>query len=65
MWTENYGQLDASVFYSFWDHYKIGIQASNLNGAVYHTDMGYKNFHPRTNWIEQDRKYSVVLRTNW
>ena len=65
VWTENYGQLDASVFYSFWDHYKIGIQASNLNGAVYHTDMGYKNFHPRTNWIEQDRKYSVVLRTNW
>jgi len=65
VWTENYGQLDASVFYSFLDHYKVGIQATNLTGSVYHTDMGYKDFHPRTNWIAQDRKYSVVVRTNW
>ena len=65
VWTENYGQLDASVFYSFLDHYKVGVQATNLSGSVYHTDMGYENFHPRTNWIEQDRKYSVVVRANW
>lgn len=65
VWTENYGQLDASVFYSFLDHYKVGIQATNLAGAVYHTDMGYADFHPRTNWIEQDRKYALILRANW
>ena len=65
VWTENYGQLDASVFYSFLDHYKVGVQASNLTGSVYHTDMGYKSFHPRTNWIEQDRKYALILRANW
>ena len=65
VWTENYGQLDASVFYTIWDHYKIGVQATNLTGSVYHTDMGYKDYHPRTNWIEQDRKYAVILRASW
>ncbi len=65
VWTENYGQLDASLFYTILDHYKIGIQATNLTGSVYHTDMGFEDFHPRTNWIEQDRKYAVILRTNW
>lgn len=64
VWVENYGQLDASVFYSFLEHYKIGIQATNLAGANFYTDMGYSDFHPRTNWIKTDRKYSIVLRAS-
>jgi TonB-dependent receptor len=65
VWVENYGQLDGSVFYSFWENYKVGIQVTNITGANFRTDMGYSDFHPQTNWIEADRKFAVVVRTNW
>ncbi|MGA7674230.1 MAG: TonB-dependent receptor [Rhizomicrobium sp.] len=65
VWLENYGQLDGSVFYSFMEHYKIGVQVTNIAGDNYYTDMGYSDFHPRTNWIKTDRKYAIVVRTNW
>ena len=64
-WLENYGQLDGSVFYGFLEHYKVGVQVTNITGAVFYTDMGYKNYHPRTNWIENDRKFAFVVRANW
>ena len=64
-WLENFGQLDGSVFYSFMEHYKIGVQVTNITGSLFYTDMGYKDFHPRTNTIQNDRKFAVVLRTNW
>ncbi len=65
VWVENYGQLDGSVFYSFMENYKIGVQVTNITGANFYTDMGYTDFHPRTNSIEQDRKFAIVLRTSW
>ena len=65
VWLENYGQLDGSVFYGFMDHYKVGIQISNITGSEFFTDKGYATFHPRSNTIEADRKFAVILRTNW
>ena len=65
VWLENYGQLDGSVFYGFMDHYKIGIQVTNITGSEFYTDKGYANFHPRSNTIEGDRKFVLILRTNW
>ncbi|HEY0283148.1 MAG TPA: TonB-dependent receptor [Rhizomicrobium sp.] len=65
VWLENYGQLDGSAFYSFWDHYKIGVQVTNILGASFYTDMGYSDYHPRTNWIKNDRKFAVIFRTSW
>jgi TonB-dependent receptor len=65
VWLENYGQLDGSVFYSFWDHYKIGVQVTNITGSEFYTDEGYADYHPRTNWIATDRKYAIVVRANW
>jgi TonB-dependent receptor len=65
VWVENYGQLDGSVFYSFLDHYKVGVQVTNITGADFRTDMGYANYHPQTNYIQTDRKFAIVLRTNW
>jgi TonB-dependent receptor len=65
VWAENYGELDASVFYTILDHYKVGVQLNNLLRDPIYTDMGYKDFHPRTNIIQTDRKAAVVLRANW
>ena len=64
-WLEAYGQLDASVFYSFLEHYKIGTQITNILALPFHSDNGYANFHPRGNTIETDRKFSIILRANW
>ncbi len=65
VWVENYGQLDGSVFYSFRDHYKVGVQVTNILGADFRTDMGYSDFHPQTNYIKTDRKFAIILRTSW
>ncbi len=65
VWSEAYGQVDASLFYTFMDHYKVGVQATNLlkNNTV--LDVGYADYHPRYDWIETDRTIDVVLRANW
>ena len=65
VWLENYGQLDGSIFYTFLDHFKVGVQVTNITGAVYYTDEGYADYHPRVNWIKSDRKFAFVVRTNW
>nr|WP_243850968.1 TonB-dependent receptor [Rhizomicrobium electricum] len=65
VWVENYGQLDGSVFYSFWDHFKVGVQVTNITGSKFNTDQGYADYHPRVNWIAHDRSYAMVVRTNW
>lgn len=65
VWLENYGQLDGSVFYTFLEHYKVGLQVTNITGSVFYTDMGYADYHPRVNWIESDRKFAFVWRANW
>lgn len=65
VWSENYGQLDGSVFYTFLDHYKIGLQATNLMKSTTVLDAGYTDFHPRYDWIETDRKISIILRGQW
>lgn len=65
VWSENYGQLDGSIFYTFMTHYKIGIEATNLLHSTTILDVGYANFHPRYDWIDEDRKISLVFRANW
>ena len=65
VWLKNYGQLDGSVFYSFWDHFKAGFQLTNITGSRFNTLEGYPGFAPQTNWIQSDRKYAFVIRTNW
>ena len=65
VWSESYGQVDASVFYTFMDHYKIGVQATNLLKSNTILDVGYADYHPRYDWIETDRKFAIILRANW
>ena len=65
IWQENYGQLDASVFYDFLEHYKVGIQATNLMNATTVLDVGNSDYHPRYDWIDTDQKISLILRASW
>lgn len=65
VWSEAYGQVDASLFYTVLDHYKIGVQVTNLLKSNTILDVGYQDYHPRYDWIETDRKIAVVLRASW
>lgn len=62
-WVENYGQLDGSVLYSFWEHYKVGVQVTNITGAKYYADNGTADYHPQRNWVDADRRFSLVFRS--
>ena len=65
VWSENYGQLDGSILYTFMDHYKIGFQATNLLGAKTLLDIGFAAFHPRYEWIQTDRQFGLVVRASF
>ncbi|MDR3527462.1 MAG: TonB-dependent receptor [Rhizomicrobium sp.] len=67
-WQRNYGQLDGSVFYSFLEHYKVGLQMTNLLNTTTKIDVGYKDsgigIRPY-DWLNIDQKVSLILRANW
>lgn len=65
IWQRNFGQLDGSVFYDFLDHYKVGIQATNLMNETTVLEVGYADYHPKYDWIDTDRKISLIFRANW
>jgi TonB-dependent receptor len=62
VWSENYGQLDASVFYSITEHIKVGVQAINLIDSRTFLDVGYPPITPRYSWSDTDRRISAVVR---
>ena len=68
VWSEAYGQLDGSVFYTINSNYKIGLQATNIGQArtildvSTPTDLSIKK---RYNWVDTDRRVAVVLRASF
>ena len=72
-WADDFGQLDASVFYRFNPHWQVGIQANNISNSITKVLMGptvyedgevdSKLYHRA--WFVNDRRYSLVLRANW
>lgn len=65
-WSDDYGQLDGSVFYTVSDKLKIGFQAVNLTNTKTKILVSYPG-RPEEgltghNWVVADRRYSVVLR---
>ncbi|MDE2184563.1 MAG: TonB-dependent receptor [Alphaproteobacteria bacterium] len=65
VWQKNFGQLDGSLLYTFMDHYKVGLQVTNLLKATTVLQVGYSTLHPNYEWVDADRKVSLVLRANW
>ena len=65
-WYDDYGQLDASVFYTVNDALKIGFQAANLTNTQTKILVSYPGRAEEGltthNWVVADRRYSIVLR---
>jgi TonB-dependent receptor len=62
VWSENYGQLDGSIFYQVTKNFKVGAQATNLLNSRTFLDVGGSERHPRYSWNVTDRRFAVVVR---
>jgi len=63
----DYGQLDASVQWTFWKSLTIGVQGVNLADSKYKVLVDNLNGAGVTyhNWVDSDRRYSIFLRGNF
>jgi iron complex outermembrane recepter protein len=66
VFADAYGQLDGSIFYSFNDHVKLGLEMNNLNKAEQRTIM-YQNGAGNhiTSWYVNDTRYAATLRVTF
>lgn len=65
VWMEDYGQLDASVFYSITSNVKVGLQGTNLLNTRTFLDVGGTDLHPRYSWTDTDRRIAFAIRTSF
>ncbi|WP_296175171.1 TonB-dependent receptor [uncultured Brevundimonas sp.] len=65
VWSEDYGQLDGSVFFTVNDRVKLGVQATNLTQERTILRVGYGDRMPRYSWVDTDRRVAVVLRARF
>ncbi len=66
VYSDDYGQLDGSVFYRFNDHVQIGLEMNNLNNAEQRTIMDQNEAGPRvTSWYVNDTRYAATLRVTF
>jgi TonB-dependent receptor len=62
VWSENYGQMDAEVFYNITRNIKVGVQATNLLNSRTYLDVGGAVLAPRYSWTDTDRRYALAVR---
>ncbi|WP_051414062.1 TonB-dependent receptor [Pseudoxanthomonas suwonensis] len=63
VYSDDYGQLDGSIFYRFSDHVQLGLEMNNLNDAEQRTIMDQNGAGSRvTSWYLNDRRYAATLR---
>jgi TonB-dependent receptor len=62
VWSEDYGQLDASLFYNLTQSIKVGVQGTNLLNTRTYLDVGGAALAPRYSWTDTDRRLAVALR---
>jgi TonB-dependent receptor len=65
VWSEDYGQLDASILVSITDNIKIGVQSTNLLNTRTFLDVGGAVLHPRYSWTDTDRRIAGILRASF
>lgn len=63
VWSESYGQLDASILYSINKHVKVGVQGTNLLNSRTFLDVGDPDLKPRYSWTDTDRRIAFLVRT--
>ena len=63
VYSDDFGQLDGSIFYRVSDHVQIGLEMNNLNNAEQRTIMQQNAAGSRvTSWYVNDRRYAATLR---
>lgn len=63
VYSDDYGQLDGSVFYRISDNLQIGLEMNNLNNAEQRTIMDQNEAGSRvTSWYVNDRRYAATIR---
>lgn len=65
VWSEDYGQLDGSIFYDLTDNVKIGLQGTNLTQERTILRVGHGARMPRYSWVDTDRRVAAVLRARF
>jgi TonB-dependent receptor len=65
-WSDDYGQLDASVQFNVTDQIKVGLQGVNLSDSTYKVLVDNLNDAGLTyhNWVSSDRRYSLFVRVS-
>lgn len=66
VYSDDYGQLDGSIFYRFNDHVQLGLEMNNLNNAEQRTVMDQNGAGRRvTSWYVNDTRYAATLRVTF
>lgn len=65
VWSENYGQLDGSVFYTINEYVKVGLQGTNLLNSRTFLDVGGADLAPRYSWTDTDRRIAAAVRVSF
>lgn len=66
VYSDDYGQLDGSIFYRINDHIQLGLEANNLNNAEQRTIMDQNGAGQRvTSWYVNDRRYAATIRVTF
>ncbi|NIJ19068.1 TonB-dependent receptor [Sphingomonas naasensis] len=65
VWSEDYGQLDASLLVNITNNIKIGVQGTNLLNTRTFLDVGGAVLHPRYSWTDTDRRIAGIIRASF
>ena len=66
VYSDEYGQLDASIFYRINDRIQLGLEMNNLNNAEQRTIMDQNEAGRRvTSWYVNDTRYAATVRVTF
>lgn len=66
VYSDDFGQLDGSVFYRVSEHVQLGLEMNNLNNAEQRTIMQQNDAGKRvTSWYVNDRRYAATVRVTF
>jgi TonB-dependent receptor len=65
VWSEDYGQLDGSVFYNITPSIKLGLMGTNLLNTRTFLDVGGATLAPRYSWTDTDRRVAIAVRASF
>ncbi len=66
VFSDDFGQLDGSIFYRINDHLQLGLEMNNLNNAEQRTIMKQNGAGDHvTSWYVNDRRYAATIRVSF